>query len=151
MSNAEIARQLGVTPAAVSQTFKRLSEKVKGVNDTLQLMREIGMIEQAQPIELTSKGFSESEKVTKTKISFQKEKHSTRSEPTQKLSKDNLHSVIPYSIHDSEFLGSHNHLAAVVSSREIFWIRLNKKLTNIQLTSFEVSPVEPQELQVSAR
>ena len=74
MSNANIARKLGVTDAAISLTFKRLSEKVKGVNGTLQLMREIGFIEKAPPIELTEIGFDQLKIATKIDIKAQKKR-----------------------------------------------------------------------------
>ena len=63
LTNADIAKKLNVSPADISQTFKRVSNKLRNVGDTLQLMREAGLLETTSPIKLTSKGQAALEEV----------------------------------------------------------------------------------------
>jgi len=72
ISNADIARQLDVTPVAISQMFKRISKKITSVNDSLQLMREIGVVEKTPKIQLTPKGLKEFTKMKESAIKIHK-------------------------------------------------------------------------------
>ncbi len=65
VSNIEISKKLDVTPTDISQTFKRISKKLTSVNETLQLLHENGLMEEAHPIMLTDKGVTALEKITK--------------------------------------------------------------------------------------
>ena len=61
--NVDIANELGTSQADISQTFKRISQKITNVNDTLKLLRETNLVEQSTPIKLTPKGISEIKRV----------------------------------------------------------------------------------------
>jgi flagellar protein FlaI len=54
--NTEIAEKLNVSRADVSQTLKRISHKIKGIEDSLTVMKQIGVIKSDATIELTSIG-----------------------------------------------------------------------------------------------
>ena len=55
LSNADIARNLNVSPAHVSQTFKNIREKITTVDDTIELLKETGYMDDTVSLQITDK------------------------------------------------------------------------------------------------
>jgi len=68
MTNSEIAAKLEVSDPYVSKTFKNISSKIVSVENTLQLLKETGYLDQEPSLKLTTKGLAELKKNTDSKI-----------------------------------------------------------------------------------
>jgi len=56
LMNKDIAKNLGVSEPDISQTLKRLREKVRTVQDSIELLTSLGMIKEGPKYVLTEKG-----------------------------------------------------------------------------------------------
>lgn len=56
LTHAQIARETGTSKANVSKTLGRIARKVKGIDDSLKLLQEVGLISKPAHFTLTAKG-----------------------------------------------------------------------------------------------
>lgn len=56
--NKEVARELSVSEAYVSQTLKKINEKIRNLKDSLPLLEKIGVVDSITPLKLTEEGRS---------------------------------------------------------------------------------------------
>lgn len=98
LNNADIARNLSVSPSHITQTFTKISGKITGVNDTLKLLKETGIMQKSSNIGLTAKGTDALKKVKgitvriprkQVKLSIIK-KHQAFSKPSQRKQTRNV-------------------------------------------------------------
>lgn len=56
LMNKEIAQKLGVSDAYISQTLNRLSTKIRGVQDSIELLKNMNVIQEGPKYVMTDKG-----------------------------------------------------------------------------------------------
>lgn len=56
LTHAQIATETGTTKANVSKTLGRIARKVKCIDESLQLLREVGLVNKPAHFTLTAKG-----------------------------------------------------------------------------------------------
>ena len=94
VTNAEIARELNVSPSHISQTFKDIREKITTVDSTLALLKETGYMDDTITLPITEQTLEKLKSLPIPKIKKTKIQHKQRLRTRQNIQNDIIHQIM---------------------------------------------------------